>query len=92
MLSPPGQIADSNTMIEAMPEEYRQIHANVRLVVLKQFYRRCEARDWVDRSAPAMVAKKKVGGDMRDRDRVLRLDEMRTLQAQLAQANPERKA
>ena len=69
-----------------------RVQANHCLVALKQFYRWCEARDWVDRSPLTWIAKKQVGGDIKERDRVLSLDEIRALRDQLPQANLERHA
>ena len=69
-----------------------RVQANHCLVALKQFYRWCEARDWVDRSPLTWIAKKQVGGNIKERDRVLSLDEIRALRDQLPRANLERHA
>lgn len=83
---------DLLTCLDTIVARGARVQANHCLVALKQFYRWCEAREWVDRSPLAIIAKKQVGGEMKERDRVLSLEEIRALRDQLPQAHLERHA
>lgn len=74
---------DLIALLDVVKAEGKLRTANVLLTDLKQMFRFALARDIVQRNPLDTVTKRAVGGTSVDRDRVLSIDELRTLHAAL---------
>lgn len=78
-------------ILDKLVSDGRLRTANVVLALLRQFFRWCMTRDWIDRDPTFGLSKKVVGGADESRERNLSFDEVALLPARMAEAKlPDR--
>jgi len=82
-----GDLAD---ILDGIVARGSPVQANRTLASLKQFFNWCEAREWIDRNPLTGMLRRKVGGDEKERDRVLSIDELKELRDKMPAAKFER--
>jgi integrase len=83
--------ADIVPILDALVGAGRLRTANALLALLRQFFRWCMARDWIEREPTFGLSKSSVGGNEPPRQRNLSFDELAALPARMAAAKlPER--